>query len=250
MMIPLRKELETYLYDLLDDMDPSGRNTARMRGFLQPMADKEFLKFFDQFFDDPDKYIPVAYEPYNNPVTMDFAHAVAKKRGIPVCERVFRPYLNGNIEDPPGTLHPIMVIDIPVKRLKQMAYSKNHVSTSASKKDPVTGQVTGSDKTARVTDVETYSLLVQGQYNVAQENFGPMADDTEAHYEMLRTIQRDGEVSLRDLPNDPTNKVTLCTVNAYMLGSCVLSNFVDESGYMLPITLKANEDKMSTINRG
>lgn len=246
----VRKELEKYMYDLMDDMDPTGKNTERMKGFLGPMSDKEFLKFFDEFFENPDKYIPVAYEPYNNPVTMDFAHNVARKRGIPVCERVFRPYINGDVNDPPGTIHPIMVLDVPVKRLKQMAYSKNHVSTSASKKDPRTGQVTGSDRTARVSDVEVFSLLVQGQYNVAQESFGPMADDTEAHYEMLRAIQRDGEVSLRDLPNDPTNKVTLCTVNAFMLGAGLSSNFVDESGYLLPITLKGQEDRKSTIDRG
>lgn len=245
----LRKEIETDIYSLMDDMDPSGKNTTRMREYLQTMDDKKFFKFIDEFFDNQDKNFPVGYEAYNNPVTLDFAHALAKKRHIPIYERLYRPYVTGDTEDPPGTVNPIMVLDVPVKRLKQMAQSKNHTSTAASKRDPRTGQVSGEDRTARVTDVETYSLLAQGQYSAAQEFYGPMSDDTEAHYEMLRAIQRDGEVELRSLPNDPTSKVTLNTINVFMIGSCLQSNLVDESGYILPITLKAQEDKATTIDR-
>ena len=246
----LRREVEDYVYELLDDMDPSGKNSTRMREFLGPMTDGEFYRFMDRFLDDPDMQIPVAYEPYDNPVTLDFIHDVAKKRGVPIYEIVYRPYLNGDLDDPPGTVHPMMVLELPVKRLKQMAQSKNHVSTAASKRDPRTGLVTGEDRTARVTDVEAFSLLAQGQYHAAQEYYGPMADDSEAHYEMLRAIQRDGEVELRDLQNDPLNKVTLNTINTLMLGACIQSNFITDQGYILPITLRADEEKSSTIDRG
>lgn len=248
-MTPLRKELEGKIYELMDDMDPSGKNAERMRSFFATMDDDKFYKFMDEFFDNPDKNFPVAYEPYNHPVTLDFVHKVAKKRGIPIYERVFRPYVTGDVDNPPGTVHPIMVLDVPVKRLKQMAFSKNHTSTAAAKRDPRTGQVSGEDRTARITDVEAFSLLVQGQYNSAQEFYGPMADDTEAHYEMLRSIQRNGEVELRDLPNDPANKVTLNTINAFMIGSGLMSNLVDETGYILPITARGREDRNSTIKR-
>lgn len=248
-MIALRKELEGYIYDLMTTMDPTGKNTERMRNFFKPMSDKEFLKFMDEFLENPDKNFCVGYEPYNNPVTMDFIHNVAKKRGVPIYERVYRPYVNGDIEDPPGTPNLIMVLDVPVKRLKQMAFSKNHASTATNKIDPRTGQVTGEDRTARVTDVETYSLIVQGQYNAAQEFFGPASDDTDAHYEMLRRIQRDGEVELADLPNDPVNKVTLNTINALMIGSCLESNLITETGYMLPVTLKGKGDEPDVIQR-
>lgn len=249
-MASLRKEIEDDILGLMDDMDPSGKNTERMRNFFKTMDDDAFYVFIDEFFDNQDKNFPVAYEAYNNPVSMDFAHRVAKKRHVPVYERVFRPYLNGDTENPPGTVHPIMVLEVPVKRLKQMAFSKNHASTAAAKRDPRTWQVTGEDRTARVTDVETYSLLVQGAYSAAQEYYGPMADDVEAHYEMLRLIQRDGEVELRDLPNDPTSKVTMNTINAFMLGACLESNFIDESGFILPITLKGKEESIATIDRG
>lgn len=246
----LRTEIEHDIFELLDDMDPSGKNTTRMKNFLKQMDDKEFYKFMDEFFSNPDKNIPVAYEPYNNPVTLDFIHAVARKHDVPIYEYVYRPYLNGDKDNPPGTINKIMVLDIPVKRLKQMAQSKNHVSTASAKRDPRTGQVSGEDKTARVTDVEAYSLLSQGQYSAAQECFGPMADDTAAHYEMLRRIQRDGEVELKDLPNDPLDKVTLNTINALLLGACIQTNLIDQSGLMLPITIADREGRETTIDRG
>ena len=66
---------------------------------------------------------------------------------------------------------------------------------------------------------------------------------------MQKRILRDGEVSLEDLPNDPLNKVTMNTINAFILGSGISSNLIDETGYLLPITLKSREDKSSTIKR-
>jgi len=246
----VRSELEKDIYELLDDMDPSGKNTERMRNFLKTMDDQKFYRYMDEFFNNDQKLFPVAYEAYENPVDMNFIHNVAKKHNVPIYERVYRPYLNGNVEDPPGTVHPIMVLDVPVKRLKQMAQSKNHASTAGDKRDPKTGQVTGEDRTARVTDVEGFSLLSMGQYNAAQEFYGPMADDSEAYYEMLRRIQRDGEVELHDLPNNPESKVALNTVNAFMLGSGLVANWINNDGYVLPITLKGQEDRSSTIDRG
>lgn len=246
----VRSELEKDIYELLDDMDPSGKNTERMRNFLKTMDDQKFYRYMDEFFNNDQKLFPVAYEAYENPVDMNFIHSVAKKHNVPIYERVYRPYLNGNVEDPPGTVHPIMVLDVPVKRLKQMAQSKNHASTAGDKRDPKTGQVTGEDRTARVTDVEGFSLLSMGQYNAAQEFYGPMADDSEAYYEMLRRIQRDGEVELHDLPNNPESKVALNTVNAFMLGSGLVANWINNDGYVLPITLKGQEDRSSTIDRG
>ena len=245
----LRSDIEKDIYAVIDEMDPSGKNTKRLRDYFKTMSDKQFYVFMDKYFDDPNRLISVAYEPYNNPVTLSFVHKVAKNLNVPIYERVYRPYVTEDLDDPPGTVHPVMVLDCVAKRLKQAGSLKNHASTAANKRDPKTGQVTGEDRTARVTDVEAFSLLAEGQYNAAQEFYGPMADDTEAYYEMLRAIQRDGEVELSSLPNDTTSKVAMNTVNVFMIGSGIESNMIDESGYMLPVTLKGANDRLSTIER-
>ena len=143
-----------------------------------------------------------------------------------------------------------MVLYLPVKRLKQMVATKSHTSVTNTKRDARTGQVSGSDKTARVTDVEGYSLIVQELYASARESFGPMADNEAAFFEMQRQIQKNGEVSLADLPNDPLSQKTTNTVFYLMLGSCISTNLIEDSGYLLPITLRSQEDRSSTVDRG
>lgn len=246
----VRTELEQELFSFLDDADPSGKNTERLRTFFKKMDDKEFYKFMDKFFEDPNMQIEIGYEAYNNPVNIQFCEKLAKKHGIQIYETVYKPYLTGDTENPPASVYPELVMDVPIKRLKQMVMTKSHTSVTNGKRDAKTGQVTGSDKTARITDVEAFSLIVQELYACAEEGFGPMSDDSPAMFEMLRAIQRDGEVSLADLPKGTLGRTTANTINYFMLGACLSTNLVEESGYVLPITLKDKESKSSTIERG
>ena len=245
----VRKDLERDLYAFLDDMDPSGRNTKRMKGFLSKMSDKAFYQYMAEFLQNDDKYIQVGYDPYDNPVDINFVNRVAKKHGIPLYEYVYKPYINFDDSDPPATVNPILVVDIPIKRLKQTIMAKNHTSITNAKRDPKTNQVTGSDKTARVTDAEAFSLIAQELYLVAQEEFGPMADDESAFNDMLRQIQQTGEYSMREAPNDPLNKTTMNTIFMYAMASGISTNLLEESGYILPGTLKAKEIRTTEIKR-
>ena len=245
----VRKDLEAELFSFLDDCDPSGKNTERLRSFLKPMTDKEFYDYFYEFFNNPDKYIQVGYEAYNNPVTVQFVEKLAKKHNVKLREIIYKPYVTGDINNPPASVYPVLVMDVPIKRLKQMVAMKSHTSLTNTKRDAKTGQVTGHDKTARVTEPEAYSLIVQECYACAQEAFGPMADDEAAYFEMQKQILRNGEVSLEDLPNDPINKVTMNTINAFIIGSGIVSNLIDESGYVLPITMKDQEVNKNVIKR-
>ena len=213
------------------------------------MTDKEFYDYFYEFFNNPDKYIQVGYEAYNNPVTVQFVEKLAKKHNVKLREIIYKPYVTGDINNPPASVYPVLVMDVPIKRLKQMVVMKSHTSLTNTKRDAKTGQVTGHDKTARVTEPEAYSLIVQECYACAQEAFGPMADDEAAYFEMQKQILRNGEVSLEDLPNDPINKVTMNTINAFIIGSGIVSNLIDESGYVLPITMKDQEVNKNAIKR-
>ena len=244
-----RKEFEKELYEFLDDMDPSGKNTERMKSFLSPMSDKKFYQYMIEFLSNSEKYIQVGYEAFDNPVTTNFIERIAKKYDIPLYEYVAKPYINGDTKNPPCTVNEILVVDIPIKRLKQTVIAKSHGSITNSKRDPRTGQVTGSDKTARVTDVEAFSLIAQELYTVAQEEYGPLADDEAEMMAMLREIQQSGEFSLKDLPNDPINKTTMNTIFLFCLGSGISTNLIEESGYLLPITLQGREEKTRAIKR-
>ena len=56
----LRKELESEIYAFMDDMDPSGKNTERLKRMFTKMNDQQFYRYMDEFFDNPDKNFTVA----------------------------------------------------------------------------------------------------------------------------------------------------------------------------------------------
>ena len=242
-----RTELEKELYDFLDECDPSGRNTERLKALFVKMDDKQFYRYMNRFFEDPNMNIQIGYLPYDNPVNIEFIEKIAKKENIPLYEIVYKPYLTEDTKNPPASVYPVLVIDVPIKRLKQMVVTKSHSTISTTKKDPRTGQVTGSDRVGRVTDVEAYSLIVQEMYACAKESYGPMSDDESASFEMMRQIQQFGEVSLKDLPDDPLNRVTMNTIEYYMLGCGITTNLIENSGYVLPITAKSKETNSTSI---
>ena len=245
----LRKEIETAIYEMLDDADPSGANTARMKNLFSPMSDKQFYQYMDRFFNDPAMNYTVTYKPYENPVTVEFIEKLCGKYGIPLYEYVYKPFLTMDQEDPPRTVHKQLVLDVPVKRLKQMVQVKNHAAVNPTKVDPRMGQPTGHDRVARITQPELYSLIAQNQYNAAVESYGPMSDDLKAQHDMERAIQKTGEVEMADMKSDPIDRVSINTIAYYLYGGGIATNLLDQSGYVLPITQKAREEKSSTIDR-
>ena len=40
-----RTQIEKEMYEFLDDMDPSGKNTERLKKFFKTMDDKQFYKY-------------------------------------------------------------------------------------------------------------------------------------------------------------------------------------------------------------
>ena len=235
----LREELTKEILSFFDDLDPSGANTERMRKVLSSFkTDEEFYEFMKDFFEDTRKNWQVAYKPYDNNVNMEFIESVAKKHGIPIYEIVYMPYLSPDPSDPVGTVHPVMVLDYPIKRLKQMVYKKSHTSTSATKRSSETGQVINEDKTARLTSPEVYSLIVQNQYSAAKEFFSLRSDNLKAQNDAQRIIIRDGELSLKDIDTSPANSVTANTLQKYMYGACLITNLASDNPYLLPYTIK------------
>lgn len=247
-----RTDLERDIYELFDDLDPSGRNTERMKKLFTSMNDRQFYRYMENFFTDEKKNFTCSYIPCDNPVTIDFIDKIAKKHGVKIYEHMYMPYMADDPTDPdniPITPHKVMVLVYPVKRLKQMGFLKAHSGISNTHRNAETGQVSEVDKTTRETDNETYSLIVQNQYNAAKEFYGPRADDMPAKYEMMRRIQRDGEVYLEDLPNRKEDKTTLNTIFYYFLSAGLATNLIEETGTVHPATMRSRRAEDTNIKR-
>jgi hypothetical protein len=106
---------------------------------------------------------------------------------------------------------------------------KNTYSLSISKRSPRTNQVSGTDKIARISDLETTSLQAIGAKESLKEFLGPRADDSGAKADMYKDINLYGYVNQKDLKKEAKNKQTLNTVSQYLKGAGLDNNLVELS---------------------
>ena len=234
-MVANRKEIEQLIYDVFDAIDPSGTNTQKYRSHFEGMSDTEFEKFMKSFLkNDEEQFIPDIVE-FEHDLSMDKCEKAAKVLGIPLMEYVYMPWLTMDKENVVVSKEKCLVGYINVKRPQQMVHKKNGISISNTKISALTNQVVDHDKNARDSDIEASMLVALGADEILKELHGPRADDPVMKREMNQSIATKGYVSLEDLTNSPTNKVTLNTINTFLLSMGLKSDIVTDS-YILPKT--------------
>ena len=138
------------------------------------------------------------------------------------------PFANENKTSSAFTKYEVPVGYIHMKRMQQILTKKNSTSTDIDKRSSITGQVTGKDKNARVSDQENFALVTLGADNILKEMMGPRADDITMKQEMLAEISKKGYVSLSELNSKVENKTTLNTVDTYLLAMGIKTNLVTD----------------------
>lgn len=210
-----RKRFMDKLVKVMDALDPSGTNSQYYIDKYSKMSDKEFDRTIRDFFSDEKANFYLEIVEYERDITYDGIEKAAKILGVPLYERVALPYINRDPDNIITTPEPVPVGYIFEKRMQQTLLHKNAGSTSISRRNPKTGQVTGADKNARDSDVETYAMLSLGAEKGLAELLGPRADNMVAKNQMESRIARDGYVKLEDLDNSTENKISLNTLDVY-----------------------------------
>jgi hypothetical protein len=221
----IREKYENRIYELMDDLDPSGYNSDVYKTSFSRMSDKEFIELMKKIAGDDDTNISMDFKQFEqNPkykMSLERIRSVAKKWKIRLTEYVFMPFRNPNGQ-PMVTLSRVPIIYSPVRRFfQQMLQHKNNIVNDNSKINPITGQVVNEDKAASLTNVQTYAMTVTNQKNVVKELLGPRADDPVSKQQMLSKIEQDGEVSLEDLDISTHNKQSMATAEVYAAAACM-----------------------------
>ena len=237
MITPLkRKQMEKLVYDTFDALDKTKSNTKKYKAMFSAMSDTQFDKFFKILFSDPDLYLILNICDYEIDLTMKDIEEAAEVIDIPLYERVAFPHYTMNKDQVVVSKEAVPVGYCHVKRTQQTVAKKNGLSTSIDTRSSLTGQVTGNDKNGRESDLENSMLISLGMTEVLKELNGPRADDPVMKQQMYTAINNDGFVRLEDLESDVANKVTLNTVNTFLLGMGINSDLVTK-GLMLKKTL-------------
>lgn len=234
-----RKKMEKTIYDTFSAYDKTGTNTKKYKQMFSDMSDNQFDKFFKDFFANPNLYLILNICDYEIDITLEDITDAAKVLGVPLFEKVAFPHFSMDKSHIVVTKEAVPVGYCHIKRTQQTVAKKNGFSTSIDSRSSITGQVSGSDKNGKESDLENTMLVSLGMSETLKELNGPRADDMIMKQQMHTLINNTGYVSLTDLDSDPANKTALNTVDVYLLGMGINSDLVTK-GLMLKKTL--NED--------
>lgn len=218
--------MENLIYDVFTALDPSGTNTANYQDLFKPMSDVQFESFFKSLFANESEFLTLDIIDYEIDVTIEDIEKAADILDVPLMEHVAMPYVNMNNDSPVVSKEPAFVGYLHLKRMQQTLSKKNSTSTDIGERSALTGQVTGRDKNARDSDSENFAFVTLDATANLQEFLGPRADDMVMKNELYSDIKRKGYGSLTGLTNDLSNKATLNTLNALMIGMGLKSDLV------------------------
>ena len=232
-----RQEMENLIYNVFSALDPSKTNTNKYKEMFSKMSDAQFDKYFKTIFENDDIYLVLDIVDFEHSVSIENIQKAADVLKIPLMETVAMPFVNHDKETPVTTREKVIVGYLHLKRMQQMLSKKNSTSTEIGTRSALTGQVTGHDKSARISDSETACLSTINAEYALREYMGPRSDDKFMKAQMYSDIAMKGYCSINDLSSRVENKVSLNTTDTYLIGMGLKSDLVTK-GLVLNKTLK------------
>lgn len=231
-----RMEAERMIYKVFDILDKDGDNTDFMKEMFAGMSDAQFKKYISNNY--PFYFQTKAFkEP-----SMDQLNKAANAINVPLLEPVYDPHKYKNKDGKPMKTAECLVVYLPMKRMKQLLTKKNGMSIDTKTRDMRTGLLSGVDKNGKESDREFECLAISGLDLTMKELSRARADSMGDKSAMNNTINVLGQVSLKDLPDTPTDSLSKNLLSTYFIGAQLLTNLVAED-YYLPHTLKIKGNK-------
>lgn len=222
-----RKKFMEHLTNVLNMLDKTGENAKIYKEKFGKMSDTQFDAYVRKFFKDEKHHIYLEIIEYEREPSIEDIEKTAKYMKVPLTEVIALPYLTNDPNNIITSKYPVPVGYIHEKRLQQTLLKNSSGSTEITERSQLTGQVTGGDKNARNSDLETYALAAIGADNALKEFLGPRADNQKAKNEMYMDISKNGFVSLGDLDlRDPYNKTALNTFSTYYIMQGIQTNLI------------------------
>ena len=232
-----RLKAERLVYEVMDILDKSGRNTDFWKEEFSKMSDAQFKSYISNDF-------PFYFQTgaFKEPSMKQIVQAL-DKINVPLLERLYMPYKYKDKNGRPMKTKECLVVYLPIKRMKQLLTKKNGMSISTKTRDMKTGLLTGVDKNGKESDREFESLAICGLDNSIKEFSRSRADSMEDKSVMNNTIKNLGQVYLKDLPDDPADSLSKNLLSAYFIGAQLYTNLVNED-YMTPYTMSLKNKKI------
>ena len=236
-----RKEVELFLYKVLDTVDPTHTNSDYYRELFAKMNNNEFYHFFERRLPIRFHYDIFKIEPKMYQIVDAF-----KILNKPLLEKLNLPHIYRDKNGVPVQSQECLVIYIHIKRMKQLVAAKSHVALNTEKRDLRTGLLSGEDKGAKQTDREFEALAAYGLEYTMDEFSRFRADAMRSGAEVNNIILNKGFVSDKDFNVEKDDSLAKNMLNVYLLAANIHSNLVDEE-YMTPHTARNKRNQIQRL---
>lgn len=247
-----RKTITDFIIKLYDQLDPTGANTNKFKSQTEKLTDSQFIALFKSIVENPKKHLYLEIEAFKNePDYERIEKAAFDIVGDEYChlyDYIAMPHLSSDPNKTFITKNKIMNGYINLRRVQQLVNHKNHIPVTTGKRDPRTAQVTQESKAARISDVEQFALICQGNETVLKEMFGPRGGDPVMRDEMEHQIATTGSCNLEEMTDSKFNKTSLNTANVYFLSAGLETDLVTANG-VLPRTVMDYDKKAKSMDR-
>lgn len=230
-----RKQIESLIYKILTDLDPSGSNTKKYQTMFQSMSDKAFADWVTKFLADKKSNIRLDIEEFNNTRNLKYENVekAAKDLKLPLYEYVYIPHVSSNPNRPVRTRTPVLVGYLNIKTVQQLQTKKSTGVINDIDRDELTGVAKGESKGGQMSGIENELLMGVGGEDILSEVIGARGDNSVEYDNMLQQIAETGSCRLADIKTNALDKPTLLKTDIFLKIMGIKTDLISESYYNL-----------------
>jgi len=211
-----RKKVESYILTLMKKIDPSKYNFGMYSKLFEGMNDKEFDSYMVSLREKETSLFMIS--PNMKPrLKMNEIVELAKEYGVELFQRIF--LIDPNTKRKYLTNKKYMILDLPVRRVKQYLFGKLSLPESDSHINALTGQVIPPDKGSALANIEVQILASKNLDKSLLEMVKVRGGDTKAYSQFKHQLEEEGRTSLAETPMDSRPRSVITTgiyLNAMM----------------------------------
>lgn len=220
-----RKEAIAVGKEWLDDIDQSGRSTQFFLEQVEKLSDADLEAWVMRLEKEQD-YLSVIMQ-FNDTKSITYENniKVAKKRGVPIFQRIWYVDPSTKQEVLCPEVRPVYLL--PVRRQIETIDYKISYSSSNMKVDAHTGQVIGDDQASRISYPELM-IVYSKQLNWSLVEFMKYrGGDVKGRVEFNNLIRNTGDVAMENLLRTKTTVKSSETLQIYFLAMHWQTNITD-----------------------
>ena len=203
-----RKALIDYFEQKLKNVDPSGENIKRYTSFINSATDMELKKFIT---DIKEGRVQISFMIPNmvKRLSMEKMLSTAENINLKIFDYIW--YVDKESNEMYRSNYKYPIYKIPLRRMQQYLDKKLSVPGNDKKIDLLTGQVTGDDRSAAITNPEIQALTSRGLSKTLHEMVSVRGGNISAYGEFKRQLEENGECRLVDLVDDSVARSAVVT---------------------------------------